>query len=307
MKYYGINNNGVEELHRVGNVPSFTKAGRPVLSDAEIGFRLYNKTTQQYNTWNGVCWVLDNGFPDMAYSLPVTDFQLGKYISTSQGVGNTCPMVSGSSSSQDCLKIEVAANTIIRIEGVGASSGRLWAFVNKETSKIISVAAANSSALSNAEIVYLKAPQDCFLVCNLYNASAQPPYGNAKHTPYDVRLYKDASFEDTNEVTGYGYIRTNDKGLQVIFDGAMWICGDEYPDVLRCGETTDRPTLPTGKYIGFQYFDKTLGKPTYWDGTQWIDGTGVPIASSLKVLSISQTDYDALVTKDSGTLYVITP
>lgn len=278
MKYYGIDNNGVAELHRIGNVPSFTKAGRPVLSDAEIGFKLYNKTTQQYNTWNGVCWVLDNGFPDMAYSLPVVDFQIRTYMPTSQGVGNTCPMVPGTSSGgMDCVRVEVAANTVIRIEGVGGSSGRTWAFVNKETSKIISVAATRSGVADNAEIVYLVAPQNCYLVINLYGATAATPYNNTKTTPYDVRLYKDTSFEDANEVTGYGYIRTNDKGLQVIFDGAMWICGDGFPDVLRCGETTDRPTLPTGKYIGFQYFDITLDKPICWNGTAWVDATSAAV------------------------------
>jgi hypothetical protein len=74
--------------------------------------------------------------------------------------------------------------------------------------------------------------------------------------------------------------------------------------ILHKGATADRPTARID--TGFPYFDTTLGKYVYWDGTKWIDGTGVPAANSLKVLSISQTDYDNLGTYDSSTLYVIT-
>ena len=42
---------------------------------------------------------------------------------------------------------------------------------------------------------------------------------------------------------------------------------------IRHGITTNRPNtnyLP----IGFQYFDITLNKPIWWNGTVWIDATG---------------------------------
>lgn len=305
MKYYGINNNGIVELHKVEGVPSFAKTSRPTLGENDFGFRIKNSTSLQFNTWNGVCWVLDNGFPDTSYCLPVS-FIKGKYMSTNQGVGNVCPMTETTAAGNVYAKIDIAEGTIIRIEGVGGYGNRTWAFVDKTDSTIISVAPAITSTQANAPIIYLVAPANAYLIINLRDEKAIPPYNNNKKTPYSAFMFSDTSFSDANEVTGYGYIRTNDKGLQVIFDGAMWICGDGYPDVLRCGETTDRPTLPTGKYIGFQYFDKTLGKPIYWNGTAWVDATGVPTTNSLKVLSISQTDYDNLGTYDSSTLYVIT-
>ena len=44
-------------------------------------------------------------------------------------------------------------------------------------------------------------------------------------------------------------------------------------NVLRSGATTNRPTSDD-IMSGFQYFDTTLGKPIWWNGTAWIDSTG---------------------------------
>ena len=38
------------------------------------------------------------------------------------------------------------------------------------------------------------------------------------------------------------------------------------------GTTDERPV--SGILTGFQYFDTTLGKPIYYNGTNWVDATG---------------------------------
>lgn len=38
------------------------------------------------------------------------------------------------------------------------------------------------------------------------------------------------------------------------------------------GET--RPTMPSGKNVGFCFYDKTLTKPIWWTGSGWVDATG---------------------------------
>jgi hypothetical protein len=43
------------------------------------------------------------------------------------------------------------------------------------------------------------------------------------------------------------------------------------------GTTADRPVLEL--QVGDFYFDTTLNKPTYWDGTQWIDAMGGPLVA----------------------------
>lgn len=46
-----------------------------------------------------------------------------------------------------------------------------------------------------------------------------------------------------------------------------------HPDrrTVSSGTTAQRPTTVM---IGFNYFDTTLGLPVFWDGTDWVDGTG---------------------------------
>lgn len=40
------------------------------------------------------------------------------------------------------------------------------------------------------------------------------------------------------------------------------------------GASTDRPT---GIAVGFQYFDTTLNKPIWWNGSAWVDATGATV------------------------------
>jgi hypothetical protein len=43
------------------------------------------------------------------------------------------------------------------------------------------------------------------------------------------------------------------------------------------GTTANRPVFEL--QVGQFYFDTTLNKPTYWDGTQWIDALGGPLVA----------------------------
>jgi hypothetical protein len=44
------------------------------------------------------------------------------------------------------------------------------------------------------------------------------------------------------------------------------------------GTTANRPVIPAGSLrIGISYFDTTLGKPIWWNGTVWVDATGATV------------------------------
>lgn len=47
-------------------------------------------------------------------------------------------------------------------------------------------------------------------------------------------------------------------------------------DINPHGETSSRPT-PSATEIGLTYFDTTLGKPIWWNGTAWVDSTGASV------------------------------
>lgn len=49
----------------------------------------------------------------------------------------------------------------------------------------------------------------------------------------------------------------------------------EYHGDNKMGTTQERPANIINK--GFQYFDTTINKPIYWDGSKWIDATGATV------------------------------
>lgn len=55
--------------------------------------------------------------------------------------------------------------------------------------------------------------------------------------------------------------------------GKPVISGDMY--VSKMGTTQERPANIINK--GFQYFDTTINKPIFWDGSKWIDATGATV------------------------------
>lgn len=42
--------------------------------------------------------------------------------------------------------------------------------------------------------------------------------------------------------------------------------------LMLSGATAARPSSPA--FVGQSFFDTTLGKPVFWNGTGWVDATG---------------------------------
>lgn len=47
-------------------------------------------------------------------------------------------------------------------------------------------------------------------------------------------------------------------------------------DIDPHGETASCPTLSSTE-VGRTYFDITIGKPIWWNGTAWVDSTGASV------------------------------
>ena len=77
----------------------------------------------------------------------------------------------------------------------------------------------------------------------------------------------------TSGSDGYKFISINS---ELICNSGYSKYGDTNPSNLDKGSTSSRPTL-TSDDIGYQYFDTTLKKPLFWDGTNWVDATGVTV------------------------------
>ena len=55
---------------------------------------------------------------------------------------------------------------------------------------------------------------------------------------------------------------------------SIWKDLNGFTPAKSVGDT--RPIL-TADDKGFQFFDETLGKPIYWNGSAWVDATGTPV------------------------------
>lgn len=60
---------------------------------------------------------------------------------------------------------------------------------------------------------------------------------------------------------------------------------DEY-GYLKYGTTSERPTISSYITKPITYLDTTLGKPTYWFGTHWVDGTGEAVGLQVSDTSV---------------------
>lgn len=67
------------------------------------------------------------------------------------------------------------------------------------------------------------------------------------------------------------YITTGNRVYTRYRTGGVWSDWVRVQHVYT-GTTAQRPT--TGRYTGMEYFDATLGKPIWWDGSGWVDSTG---------------------------------
>ena len=112
--------------------------------------------------------------------------------------------------------------------------------------------------------------------------------------------YGDTESRPSDNITvGYKYFDTT-LNKPIWWNGTKWVdYNGNDADVKTSGTTAQRPS---DVITGFQYFDTDINSPVYWNGIEWIKpatDTGV------KVVKITQTEYDSLEPKDPNTLYAI--
>lgn len=99
--------------------------------------------------------------------------------------------------------------------------------------------------------------------------------------------------------TGYKYFDTT-LNKPIWWNGTKWVdYNGNDADVKTSGTTSERPS---DVITGFQYFDTDINSPVYWNGTEWIKPA---TDTGIKVVKITQTEYDSLEPKDPNTLYAI--
>lgn len=115
-----------------------------------------------------------------------------------------------------------------------------------------------------------------------------------------TNCYGDTESRPSDNITvGYKYFDTT-LNKPIWWNGTKWVdYNGNDADAKTSGTTAQRPS---DVITGFQYFDTDINSPVYWNGIEWIKpatDTGV------KVVKITQTEYDSLEPKDPNTLYAI--
>lgn len=89
------------------------------------------------------------------------------------------------------------------------------------------------------------------------------------------------SNESTNDIISHNskwILKPGETGLFVYFkEGAdeTMFCVSKTSDMQRKDGSTE--LRPSNINAGYQYFDTTLGKPIWWNGTAWVDSTGATV------------------------------
>lgn len=86
-------------------------------------------------------------------------------------------------------------------------------------------------------------------------------------TLQDMKNYSENSLDDKDIISINNYPFAYLENSNIV---------NNYRETLNknIGNTSNRP-IEASK--GFQYFDTTINKPIFWDGTKWIDATGATV------------------------------
>lgn len=111
-------------------------------------------------------------------------------------------------------------------------------------------------------------------LCNKANTVYFFPRGIYKFTIRNNTLVKDiVKYIDYEDIPTLNMVANLGGVFIEYIKGKPVISGDMY--VSKMGTTQERPANIINK--GFQYFDTTINKPIYWDGSKWIDATGATV------------------------------
>lgn len=94
--------------------------------------------------------------------------------------------------------------------------------------------------------------------------------GHISYCKETGKHYKFNSNNQSDSTTGNGTIIGNKTKVINLNVDRIVLSGTWFDS----GTTSNRPT---NVLVGFQYFDTTINKPIFWDGSKWIDATGATV------------------------------
>ena len=144
----------------------------------------------------------------------------------------------------------------------------------------------NSSAIGSTGVIFCRSAigKPCTVIVTGQitvmegNASNRPTHFFDERDTNDDKIVYHSGITSINK-DGVTPIISREAGATTFIDASSVKKIDEIQVTIKSGITGDRPTL-TSTDIGFTYLDTTLdadGKPIWWNGTAWVDATGLVV------------------------------
>lgn len=109
---------------------------------------------------------------------------------------------------------------------------------------------------------------------------------NDKHFKTNIKIDGIKSIKDgarvylSTETVTRGFLQIDRCQMELYFSPSSTLTQsgssfyNSFSNSIISGTTQERPNV---RIIGLQYFDTTLGKPVYWNGTVWVDNSGTEV------------------------------
>jgi len=113
-----------------------------------------------------------------------------------------------------------------------------------------------------------------FIDCTIRNASAVRELVKSDYPVTIIFNNCTFTFDDTmyhSFYCTYGIYNT------VKYNNCTFPEGYTPIDLIKKGNTSSRPVFRNRDYYGYEYYDTTLNKPIWWNGTNWVDATGTSV------------------------------
>jgi len=228
-----------------------------ITQGADIGDRLYNTTNNTFVYWNGETWVDDFGNKSgllkkgLTSQRPVlTSAEFGfEYFDTDLGL-----TLAGGKKTFLMSKSLAYKNAPNGADKYFYSIPAIGDYILNVNNNRVKVFLATTNDISTAETIEIGMAIKSIPLLFAIESIDTYPY---------ILFANDYLSGDTI----YFYSLDMSKWLE--YDGAV-------AGVVRNGTTAQRPSFDD-IYTGFEYFDKTIGKSIWYNGTGWVDATGAAV------------------------------
>ena len=259
--WYGFNNYTLNKTFG-------TTAERPTLAaNANKGFVYYDTTLNQHVWWDGTKWLNTNDFilslhqgttanrpnfqpseGDIGYPYYDTDLMRQLFMSSGQ---------------EQALQISVPARVDSSTPSRQSQANTLQSNKKYWVGYSIKQSWGGKMAFRKTDSVEATDADEIIILPNFNEAAQGRLFTSPDPSEYPY-IYTESRYSLAEVLT-----------FEIVVP--YWIEQDgAKAGVLRHGATADRPAS-TDIYVGFEYFDETLGKPIYWNGTAYVDATGTAV------------------------------